>query len=565
MSAPDLSLASGHASVIRLAASHLRASPRRVLAMVAVSLILAASAVLPSVVIARVVDKAIGGRFDVMAGLIAGGAIVLLAAWDAGLTLARRRLALATEIAVRADAASRHFRAAVRLPLREYAGGNEAALIRSFDDLDRVVEFIASRSVELLAEALIVASSAALMLIVEWRLALIFLVLAGLSLATAAHFLEGVRKAIDAWLPVRDRRFAYIVECVTSMLTIKTLSAHQLVMPPFEREQALEQEQLRTYRVTLAQSDAAARFWGVATPGVGTVCGAVMLIAGTLSAGDLLLFLSVSAGLGGSLGALHSHMREWQEARSALDRMRSLGVGRPEPLEDDPGQTPSAPASFPVKIEDLGFRHAGAAQDTLGGLELRIAAGEHVAIVGRSGEGKTTLAHLLARLHDPDLGSIAVGAETMPLDRHRRAVLLVPHIASVFNASVRDNVRLWDETIGDATVWQALEQASLRQQVMVWAEGLDAPLGANGNPLSAGQQQRLALARVFTRRPEVLILDEATSALDARTEREVLDNLRIFMRGRVMIVITHRDAVAATFDRVLRVVKGRVEEDAAAG
>ena len=476
----------------------------------------------------------------------------------------RRRLAIATEIAVRADAASRHFRAAVRgALLREYAGGNEAALIRSFDDLDRVVEFVASRSVELLAEALIVASSAALMLIVEWRLALVFLVLAGLSLATAAHFLEAVRRAIDAWLPVRDRRFAYIVECVTSMLTIKTLSAHQLVMPPFEREQALEQEQLRTYRVTLAQSDAAARFWGVATPGVGTVCGAVMLIGGALSAGDLLLFLSVSAGLGGSLSALHLHLREWQEARSALDRMRSLGVGRPEPLEDEPGHTPVG--SFPVRVEDLQFRHAGAAQDTLDGLGLGIAPGEHVAIVGRSGEGKTTLAHLLVRLHDPGRGTIAVGAEPMPLDRHRRAVLLVPHVASVFNASVRDNVRLWDETIGDATIWQALEQASLGEQVMMWAEGLDAPLGANGNPLSAGQQQRLALARVFTRRPEVLILDEATSALDARTEREVLDNLRTFMRGRVLIVITHRDAVAATFDRVLRVVKGRVEEDAAAG
>ena len=97
---------------------------------------------------------------------------------------------------------------------------------------------------------------------------------------------------------------------------------------------------------------------------------------------------------------------------------------------------------------------------------------------------------------------------------------------------------------------------------MTWTGGLDAPLGTHGNPLSAGQQQRLGLARVFTRRPEVLILDEATSAMDALTEREVLDNVRTFMRGRVLIVITHRDAVAARFDRVLRVEHGRVVEAA---
>ncbi|MSP03422.1 MAG: ABC transporter ATP-binding protein [Acetobacteraceae bacterium] len=555
---PHVSFASGDgpATVHGLVAWHFRTSAWRVAGLAALSLLLAASAVLPSIVIARAVDAAIGGRLDAWAALIAGGGIAILAAWDAGLTLARRRLAIVTEIGVRGRAAKEHFRACVRLPMRDYAGGNEAALIRSFDDLDRVVEFVASRSVELLAEALIAAAAVTVMLWVEWPLALVFILLAVLSLATATRLSQAAKESLDAWLPVRDSRFGYIVECVTSMLTIKTLSAHAHVVRPFLREQELEQERLRDWRNRTALAESVTRFWGMAVPGIGIVCGAIMLIGGALTAGELLLFLSLSSGLGGALGALQSHLREWQEARAALARMRSLGIGMPEALEDEAVDAPTTPY---LRIDSLGFRHLGARQDTLDDLRLDIAAGEHVAIVGRSGEGKTTLAHLLARLHDLARGTIAVGeGPAMTLDRHRRAVLLVPHVTAVFNASLRDNVRLWDETVDDAAVWRALDLAELRVQAAAWEGGLDAPLGSRGNPLSAGQQQRLGLARAFTRRPSVLILDEATSAMDRLTETDVLRNVRAFMRGHVLIVITHREAVAATFDRVLRVERGHV-------
>ncbi len=553
-------LGSGAASVSALVLAHVRARPVRVAILTVLSLVLAASAVLPSIVVARVVDTAIGGRLDLRAAVIAATAILALAIWDAALTLARRHLAVATEMRLRDAEATRHFRASLRLPLRAYAGGNEAALIRSFDDLDRIVEFLAARSVELFAETAIAVSSATLMLWVEWRLALVFVILSGLSLLTSTRLNLSARLALDAWLPVRDRRFAFIVECLTAMPTIKTLSAHSHVLAPFQAEQSLEQDRLRAWRHRQAQADSVVRFWSVATPGIGTVCGAAMLIGGAISAGDLLLFVSVSAGLGAALAGLQSHLREWHEARAGLERMRALGMGRPEPLADAPGSEPPAPRA--IHADTISFRHPGALRDTLDAVTLHAAAGEHIAIVGRSGEGKTTLAHILTRLLGPDRGTLTLGGTPpLPLDRHRRAVLLVPHAVTVFNATTRENVRLWDTAIDDAAIWKALDLAALRTQVEGWDAGLDAPLGANGNPLSAGQQQRLGLARAFVRRPDVLILDEATSAMDTQTEAEVLRNIRAFMHGRALIAITHRDAVAATFDRVVRIESGRAVSD----
>jgi ATP-binding cassette, subfamily B, bacterial len=158
------------------------------------------------------------------------------------------------------------------------------------------------------------------------------------------------------------------------------------------------------------------------------------------------------------------------------------------------------------------------------------------------------------------LDGVAAGA--MPVDCHRRRVLLVPHAVEVFSASVRDNVRLWDPGLTDADVSAALARAQLAETVAAFPDGLNTILGARGNPLSDGQRQRLNLARIFLRSPDILILDEATSALDIETEQEVLAQVRDFMRGRVLIVITHREHVAARFDRIVRMDRGRV---AAAG
>lgn len=543
-------------SLLGLAFAHLAARPYRVAVLVVLSIAAAAVAVAPPIIVARVVDQAVEGRASAAGALAAMLGIAALALCETGLTLLRRRLTVDTEIVVRGENAAAHFRTMVRLPMSAYGPGNEAALIRSFDDLDTVVEFTVGHTVDLAAQALIVAGYIVLMLVVDWRMAAVFVGLAVIGLAHAAWHAREMQKAIGRWLPLRDRRFGFIVECITSMLTIKTLSAHADLSVPFRSEQEAEQAALRDFRNRRNAGDAVSRFWTIATPGIGTGFGVVLLTAGQLTAGGLVLFLSVSGALVGSLSVIHQNLQALHEAKAGFERMRRLTGMEPEPLLDRPRDLP--PGLGALSAEEISFRHAAATHDVLHDVALEIAPGEHVAMVGPSGEGKTTLAHLLARLLTPTTGRIRHGERETDLDSYRRSVVLVPHTIAIFSASLRDNVRLWDDTVDDTAVDEALRLAALADLPAEHPAGLDMLLGANGNPLSAGQRQRLGLARVFLRRPDVLILDEATSALDGETERTVLTHIRERMQGRGLIVITHRETVAAMFARVVRVDDGRL-------
>lgn len=542
--------------------AHLSKRPGRTAALVALSIVTAAIAIIPPLLVARVVDAAVEGRAEVLSALMIVAAIAALAFGEAGLTLIRRQLALDTEITLREQDAAAHFNRVTRLPMRAYGGGNEAALIRSFDDLDTVVEFATGHAVDFCAQALIVASYVALMLAVEWRMALVFVVLAVVSLAHAAWHARRMQQAVNAWLPLRDRRFGFIVECITSVLTVKTLSAHTHLRLPFAREQAVEQDALREFRSRRNTGDAVSRFWTVATPGIGTGCGVVLLTAGELTAGGLVLFLSVSGSLVASLSVIHQNLQALHETRGSFERMQRVAGLAPEPLLDAPQPAPGA--SSVLAAEGITLRHPGADEDVLRDVTLAIRQGQHVAIVGPSGEGKTTLSQVLARLLEPQAGDVTVDGRTLDLDHHRRSVLVVPHTVAIFSASLRENVRLWDEEIDDAAVRNALRLAELERLAVDSPLGLDVPLGANGNPLSAGQRQRIGLARAFVRRPDTLILDEATSALDVATEQNVLRNVREHMRGKALLVVTHRVHVAESFAHVLHVHRGRIVPNDAA-
>jgi ATP-binding cassette subfamily B protein len=344
------------------------------------------------------------------------------------------------------------------------------------------------------------------------------------------------------------------------MLTIKTLSAHAHVLAPFQHEQTAEQAALREFRNRRSEGDAVSRFWTVATPGIGTAFGVVLLTSNSLTAGSLVLFLTVSAALVGVLSQVHQHLQALHEAKASLERMRHVTRERPEPLLDAASPRPSVPIS--LEAEGLTFRYAAAGHDVLHNVSIKLEPGRHAAAVGPSGEGKTTLAHLLVRFMEPAEGRISINGQSLELDDHRRAVMLVPHSVAIFGTSLRENVRLWDDTFDDHAVSEALRLAGLAKLETEDPAGLDMLLGAQGNPLSAGQRQRVGLARAFLRKPCALILDEATSSLDAETEHVVLANLRREMKDRTLLVITHRDAVAASFDRIIRVHDGSILETA---
>jgi len=193
-------------------------------------------------------------------------------------------------------------------------------------------------------------------------------------------------------------------------------------------------------------------------------------------------------------------------------------------------------------------------------VDVTIAAGRSVGIVGRTGSGKTTFSRLVLRLVEPTSGVVSLGGvpiADIPIGELRRRVALVPQEVELFSGSVRDNVTLFDDTPSGAAVVDALRQVGLDSLADA---GIDRALGPSGAGLSAGEAQLLALARVWLRDPDLVVLDEATARVDPETERRIEEAVVALMRGRTTLVIAHRLSTLRSVDDILVFERGRVVE-----
>jgi len=221
------------------------------------------------------------------------------------------------------------------------------------------------------------------------------------------------------------------------------------------------------------------------------------------------------------------------------------------------------PASSPIVVEALTVSYPGRAEPALSGVSLTVKPGEILALAGPSGCGKSTLLGVLLGLIASDSGSVHVGGvELGELDRrawHERLAWL-PQRPHLFGASIFENVRAGRADASEPEVLAALGAAGLGDVVRELPRGLHTPLGEQGAGLSAGERQRLGLARAFVRDAPLLLLDEPTAALDAATERELLDTIRGVARGRTVVLAAHRPALLALADSVVRLAPARVTE-----
>ena len=209
----------------------------------------------------------------------------------------------------------------------------------------------------------------------------------------------------------------------------------------------------------------------------------------------------------------------------------------------------------------FGFGRGG---EVLDGVDLEIPAGQVVAIVGASGSGKSTLADLLARLLDPEEGRVLLDGKDvrdLALADVRRHIGVVEQDPFIFHTSVADNVRYGRPDATDGEVAAALEAAGLSDLVASMPDGTATVVGERGKQLSAGERQRLAIARAFLADPAVLVMDEATGALDPSSEATVIKGYSQVMKGRTTIVITHRLDLARQAERVVVVELGKIVED----
>ena len=214
--------------------------------------------------------------------------------------------------------------------------------------------------------------------------------------------------------------------------------------------------------------------------------------------------------------------------------------------------------------ESIVYRHVSfhyGREEVLQDLDLEIRAGETVALIGRTGAGKTTIADLLLRFHEPDQGTIELdGVPLSGIERHslRRLIALVSQEPFLFDATILDNLRYGRPEASLDEVVDAAHAAHAHSFIEAMPEGYDTPVGELGGQLSGGQRQRLTIARAVLRDPQILIFDEATSALDAKAEQLVQEAIANLMKGRTVLVIAHRLSTVQAADRIAVLEHGRI-------
>ena len=280
-----------------------------------------------------------------------------------------------------------------------------------------------------------------------------------------------------------------------------------------------------------------------------------------LSIGQMLAVFSYLWFMIGPVEQLLSLQYAFYAAGGALSRINELLARNDEPQY--PGRVDPFKGRDTVGIEVSGLTFAYNDEPVLDKLNLSIAPGEKVAIVGASGGGKSTLVQLLLGLYTPQAGTIRFGGcsqQEIGLEAVREHVAVVLQHPALFNDTVRANLCMGRER-QDEACWRALEIAQLADTIAALPLGLDSMVGRSGVRLSGGQRQRLAIARMVLAEPKVVILDEATSALDAATEYALHQALNQFLRGRTTLIIAHRLSAVKQADRVLVFDGGRIAED----
>ena len=431
----------------------------------------------------------------------------------------------------------------------------------------RAVTDVASEMVNVVAFALAsVIGSAAFLLSVDGWGALALMVWLLAYLALIRFFLPRIRARSGARASARAMVTGQVVDTITNIKTVKLFahaeheeSAALGAMAGF-RERALDFGVVSTwFRLSLM-------FVAGMLPVI-LVGGSILLWRqGAATPGDIAAAGAIALRLSQMTGWVSmALMSMWGSVGEVEDGMKTLSP--PHDLTDAPDALRLDHVAGRIEFDHVGFAYGGGA-GAIDDLDLTIAAGERVGIVGASGAGKSTMVALLLRLYDVERGAIRIDGHDLRAvtqESLRRQIGMVTQETAMFNRSARDNILYGRPGATQDEVEAAARAAEAHEFILTLRDhmgrtGYDAHLGERGVKLSGGQRQRIALARAFLKDAPILVLDEATSALDSEVEAQVQDALTRIMQGKTVLAIAHRLSTIAELDRILVLHAGRIVE-----
>lgn len=426
-------------------------------------------------------------------------------------------------------------------------------------DVQRVQDFVASLGIDILPHALTIIGMATVMIVMDWRYALIVLSVAPVLFFIARFYTARLRNALR-----QARRY----EGTLAGMAQEIMGSVQFVQA-YGRE---EQEERRFSAQAGKGLDASLKANGVqsqfgpamnlviaAATGAIAWYGAASVINGSLSAGELLIFLAYLRGIAAPARQLAKTGRVFGRASVALERIKEFRIEQPTVVDKPDAVTPESCAGA-VEFAEVGFGYQPD-QPTLHGVSFRMEPSKTIALVGATGSGKSTIANLILRFYDPQEGKILLDdrdIRDLPLAHLRAQVALVLQEATIFQASVWENIAYGRHGATRADAIEAAKTVGVHDIIERLPDGFDTKISERGQTLSGGQRQCISIARAMLCDAPVIILDEPSSSLDASSEQRVMQALHRLTANRTALIIAHRLPTVMAADLILVLDRGRI-------
>lgn len=397
----------------------------------------------------------------------------------------------------------------------------------------------------------------------DWRLASLVLAFTPLpiiitALASREH-MRRERTLLDKWMSIYSR----FNEVLAGIITVKSF-----VMEDVERKRFLrdvnDANRIVVKGVGIDTGIGAAQNLILAVARLSAIAlGGLLVIRGESTLGTLIAFLGYLGGLFGPVQGLTNIMRSLRTASVSLESVFSI-LDAPDHMKDAPDARELPPIKGAVRFSKVRFTYENQKAPILDGINIKVEPGQVIALVGPSGAGKSTMMALLQRLYDPCQGSIKVdGVDLKSVKQRslRKQIGVVLQEPLLFNETIANNIAYGKPDAPLSEVMRVAKIANAHEFIMSMPNGYDTVIGERGGRLSAGERQRLAIARALLKNPPILILDEATSALDAETESLVQEAIEKLLRCRTTFIIAHRLSTVVSADRILVLKDGKIIED----
>ncbi|MFI5972300.1 NHLP family bacteriocin export ABC transporter peptidase/permease/ATPase subunit [Streptomyces sp. NPDC051452] len=529
-------------------------------AVLASLLLVAVGAALPALSRTYIDMFLIGGQTSLLGVLFAAMAVcvllTLVLTWLQQANLLHGRIISSTL------SSARFLRHLLRLPVTFFAQRSPADLVQRLQSNDQVAETLARDLAAAGVDAVVVVLYAVLLYTYDPQLTFVGIGVALLNLV-----------AMRLVIRLRATRTAKL-RADTARLTTTSYTGLQLIetMKATGGEDGYFRKWAGQHATTLEEQQrlgVPSAWLGVVAPALATVNSALILwiggmraVEGHLSVGLLVAFQALVTRFTAPLTRLNGVAGRIQDFTADVARLKDVENFQADPLYARPGTGDATRRLHGhVELENVTFGYSPLDQPLLSGFDLSVGPGRQVALVGGSGSGKSTVSRLISGLYTPWDGVIRIDGrrlEDIPRGALAASVSFVDQDVFLFEGSVRDNVALWDPSIPDEAVVEALRDAALYDVVARRPGGIHGRVEQDGRNFSGGQRQRLEIARALVRRPSILVLDEVTSALDAETELLVMDNLR--RRGCACVVIAHRLSTVRDSDEIVVLRHGTVVE-----